>query len=329
MRILVIGSLAKKIIDTFTRPDSSNINPSTDGSLWKTLRGTWSISSNRVTTTAPSSGQTSNMPIIVKDSAFSDVDILQNSTLNGTSTALWVTDSNNWWAVGIDKVSENCNCTSYSCCNAYGCTGYGCTGYGCTSTGCTGYGCTSTGCTAYFNQPVYGCIRSGCTKYTYVSYYQYTYCSTYGCITSGVTGYVPKCTAYGCTGYGCTAYGCTGYGCTSYGCTEYGCTAPATCTTCSTCYPKYIRVFQSIANTMSSIISWSIGDVIVNSLRVKTSGDTISAQAYSDVNGEVVEGTEKTYTPSSPTKTKKFGIVITPSSLEQGSSSGGFTIDSN
>jgi hypothetical protein len=347
----VSSSVRKTIIDTFTRADPQQVTKSVDGGRWKNLRGTWSINNNKLESSDNISN--SNLPMVVQDIPFKDVNILQKSAQPGTSTALWVTDADNWWAVGIDSTTSACNCTNYECCAAYGCTGYGCTSSGCTSTGCTATGCTATGCTktgcTKTGCTSYGCQISGCTAYgcraygctgrnskgNCISFGCTSYgCQSYGCASSGCTangctGY--GCTATGCTATGCTATGCTGYGCTGSGCTSSGCTQNSTCTTCQTCYPRYIRVFQSVSNVISTIVSWNIGETAIRSFRVKTKGNIIKAQAYSDDDGSTVYGQEQTHdaSSSSPQRTNRFGIVITPSATEQSKASGGIRIDLN
>lgn len=342
---VLAAAVRKSITDTFTRANSSNINPATDGSVWTILRGVWTISGNRATTTTAASEK----PLIIQEIPFENVDILQKSPQIGTSTALWVSDANNWWAVGVDASSVNCNCVTSDCCGAYGCTttgctGTGCTGYGCIATGCTSEGCTGTGCTGwgcngyyYYSTPDV-CVGYTCTRYRWVDsanrlvcveatctswrYGISGYACTYGCTTYG-------CNQYGCNTYGCTTEGCTGTGCTTFGCTGLGCTSMTTCTTCQTCYPKYLRVIQSAANVISTTASWLIGDVVLGSFRVKTLGKQITAQAYSDVNGVVRQGSEFSTTQESATPTNKFGLTISPTQFLQGNSSGGININSN
>jgi len=341
----VTSSVRKVSEDTFQRADESGQIIATDGSRWQKLRGLWGISTNKlVSSSSPTS--LADSPIIVEDFPTKDVNILQKGTGPGTTTALWVTDENNWWAVGIDSQSTNCNCTDYSCCVAYGCTGYGCTGYGCTAYGCTATGCTATGCTAYGCTSGYGLCTSGyglCTGYGCTAYgctkYTSGKCSGYGCTRFGCTGFgctsfgctTFGCTKYGCTATGCTAEGCTASGCTSSGCTSSGCTQSSTCTTCQTCYPKYIKVFKSVASAISTLVSWTPGSDLIKSFRVKTKGNLIQVQAYSDDYGQTVYGSENVYdaTSENPQRTNRFGIMITPATMDQANYSSGIRIEIN
>lgn len=350
----VSASIRKTFTDNFTRTDPQQVTKATDGTKWKNLRGSWGIVNNKLESSDTITEST--IPIVAIDVPFKDANILQKNVGPGTATALWVTDQNNWWAVGIDSQVSDCNCVTNSCCTAYGCTGYGCTGYGCTATGCTSTGCTSTGCTATgctsgyglctsgyglctgYGCTGYGCTRYGCTRYSAGKCAAYG-CTGYGCTATGCTGFGCTsfgctkfgCTAYGCTGYGCTGYGCTATGCTSTGCTSTGCTETGNCTTCQTCYPKYIKIFKSIASVVSTITSWTPGETGIGSFRVKTKGNVIKVQTYSDTDGLTAYGEEVTYdaTPENPQKTRKFGIMITPAARDQVKYSGGIKIQIN
>ena len=283
----ISGAVRKRFKDTFQRT-STGIGTATDGSLWDTKSGTWSVSPGSLST----STSASSYPLVTQNMPYSNAQVNVVSSAQGATAALWVTDNNNWWGVGIKAAAVSCNCTNV--CSGYGCTGYGCTGYGCTSYSsyCSGYGCTGYGCVFYNRYPPYACGAYGCTGY-------------------GCTSYSSSCSEYGCTGYGCTAYGCTGY-------TQ----------SCQTCYPQYIRVLQSVAATVSELTSWTLASAVA-AFRVKTSSNTITVQPFSDSGMTSQIGSDLTYNASSPTTTKTFGLMISPSSYNQGSTISSTEINPN
>ena len=65
------------------------------------------------------------------------------------------------------------------------------------------------------------------------------------------------------------------------------------------------------------------------SFRVKTSGNVITAQAFSDAAGTTQIGTDNVYTASSSTQTTKYGIIVTPASYGQGTTLSNVTITKN
>ncbi len=138
-----------------------------------------------------------------------------------------------------------------------------------------------------------------CNCYTY--YYQcncgsQTYCGSYA---------GPYCLYY-VTSYYCSD--CPAYACST--CYQY---------VCSTCYPNYIRVLQSVSGSISALYTWTISSVAA-AFRVKTSGNSITTQAYSDTGMTSQIGSDLTYNASSPTKTKRFGLSIGTSNYNQGTS---------
>lgn len=283
----IAAAVRKKFVDTFQRT-STGMGIATDGSKWNTDRGTWNVTPGAAAT----STSASSYPMVTQDMPYSNATVSVVSSAQGATAALWVTDANNWWAVGMRQEAVSCNCTNV--CSSYGCTGYGCTGYGCTSysSSCSGYGCTGYGCVFYNRYPPYAC-------------------GAYGCTGTGCTSYSNTCSGYGCTAYGCTASGCTGY---TY--------------SCSTCYPQYIRVLQAVSNTVTEITNWTIANVAA-AFKVKTSGSAITIKPYSDAGMTTQIGSDLTYTPSSPTTTKKFGLMISPSAYNQGSTIASTTIETN
>jgi hypothetical protein len=156
-----------------------------------------------------------------------------------------------------------------------------------------------------------------CNCYTYyyscncsAYYYQCNCTTTYFCANWGCGSYQGAYFCNTCQSYGsyssCST--CTGYSCST--CSDYA---------CSTCYPNYMRVLRSVSGSVSAVYTWTLASLAA-AFRVKTSGDAITMQAYSNSNLTSQIGSDTTYTASSPAKTKRFGLSIGPSSYNQGSS---------
>jgi hypothetical protein len=81
---------------------------------------------------------------------------------------------------------------------------------------------------------------------------------------------------------------------------------------CQTCYAYYLRMLKSVGGAVSA----ATGDVSLGSapaaISVNTSGDTITAKAWSDTAMTTQLGTTQTYTPTSPTKGTGVGIIKAP-----------------
>lgn len=328
----IASSIRKRFVDTFDRADSaSDLGRATDGSLWTVLRGTWGISSNKASSsTAPSS-----YPLATIDMPKQDVQIDLKDVANGTGAALWVTDSGNWWGIAVDQETV----TTYSICGGSNCNAY---------TYVSGSNCNSysTNC----NSTSVACFPPGYLYY-------YTYCSgTYN--TSNCTGFnASTCSAYNST-KNCKSYNasnCKGYNasnCNSFatspqcnispGYMYYNCNAYSTnCSAyssysyyyCSsafyytyecnpvTTYPVYIRLYQSVANTVSQIASQTLS-AMAQSLRIVTSGSQITTKAYSDTDQVIQVDSDWVYTPTGVALTPKYGIVVTPTNYNQGSTIG-------
>lgn len=339
------SSIRKRLLDTFNRANQSGIGTASDGSLWNTLRGSFSISTNKAV------GADANYPMATQSLPFSNVEINLNGAATGSAAALWVTDSGNWWAVGLTQEATDCNCTyyynTYYYYSASTCVGYTAGNYvgpynngnyvgaTCASFYCSAYSggqCTSSVCVAYNG--------SNCNNYAYNSTNKSTRCS--GSYNAS------NCAAYGCTGY--APYVCNGYSCANYnpgymnGNMNSGYTNAATAynyacniqqtgysgpfASCSTCYPQYIRVLQSVGNTVSTITQWSISS-LASALKVKTSGSQLTISAYSDADMVTQIGSDLVYTPTSVTITPTFGITVVPSGYNQGYTTDSIEIKKN
>jgi hypothetical protein len=318
--------------DDFNRADGS-INPAEDGGLWQAIRGTFQVSSNKA-----SSLTDSNYPIAAVSSFTNDVTIDIKGT-TGSGAALWVTDSGNWWSVGVAQAPEDCNCVEYynsytytysysyiasynqgncaannnSCCGYYclynsggNCAGYSCASYN--TSNCCGYTCY--GYNAYNSKNKTG----GNCQGNYCSCYNGSNCASYSC-----SSYNPiVCGAYTCSDNtscnNCASYNtgnpnyATGYSnATGYSGPYYN---------CQTCYPAYIRIFQSVGNVVSTIVNSKI-TTVVNSLKVTTAGNQITVKAYSDSNQVTQIGSNIVYTATGATIFPRFGLTVVPSTYGQ------------
>lgn len=98
-----------------------------------------------------------------------------------------------------------------------------------------------------------------------------------------------------------------------------------TCT--GTSYNYYLRMIKSVSGTVSTVVS----DVSLASqpaaIKVTTSTNTITAQAYSDTAMTSALGSPVTTTPSSPLKGLKAGIIKAPTSYNQTSTVDNFSAE--
>ena len=113
----IASAVRNVFVDNFNRSDAGELGEATDGSKWTALRGVFTIFGNKAKTTS----SVSTYPIAsitMPDSPLDqDVVITLKGTTPGTGAALWISDTNNWWAVttGIDS-GENCQCDTCTEC---------------------------------------------------------------------------------------------------------------------------------------------------------------------------------------------------------------------
>jgi|688.fasta_scaffold34080_10 hypothetical protein len=113
----IASAVRNVFVDNFNRSNAGELGEATDGSKWTALRGVFTIFGNKAKTTS----SVSTYPIAsitMPDSPLDqDVVITLKGTTPGTGAALWISDTNNWWAVttGIDS-GENCQCDTCTEC---------------------------------------------------------------------------------------------------------------------------------------------------------------------------------------------------------------------
>jgi hypothetical protein len=316
-----LGSLAssirKKFADNFAIRSNTTggLGIASDGSYWNSVNGTIQVASGKATaTTTPTFGgagttypmATVNMPTTNNVISITDIN-------PGSSAAIWVQSSSDWWLVDVDETFNTIPGNT-----VYGATGtnYGATGNFTYASGInygfvnSNYGPVATG--NYFSVTNYGYAYSVYAPYNplniwyiYVNNSYTYYGSSYG---YGVTGsnYGPKNQNYS-TG---TNYGGVG---TNYGVVSSNATTYA--------YSQILRISKSVASTVNS----SVASIVLTtnslakaiSMKIFTSGTDITARAYSDNNFVTQVGSDLVYTATGATITTQYGIAISPSAYQQ------------
>jgi hypothetical protein len=362
----IIPSVSRRKIfkDTFDRANTTgSLGASSDGSLWSAIRGTFTVSTNK----AVSVDAASSYPAATVDMNTQNVSISIKGSTQGSTAALWVTDSGNWFGVGVDQtmvsaatlsageraliscncgtceVAGNCASPSYPCSSpSYPCgsPSYPCgsPSYPCAS---WSYNCNVTG-NRYCKADWYRCAnyayncnaynKSGYCKSSWYRCAAYAYnCNAYN------AGNCNNSSTYNCTGgyyYACGGYyyACGGYfyqcdgGVYYYACGGNNAVTFTECN-CQTCYPQYVRFIQSVSNTVTQLASWMVASVI-QSFKVVTSGTSVTITPYSDTSLATQIGSNLTHTATGIAINARYGIMVKPSSYNQGNSIEEITIES-
>lgn len=387
----ISSSIRKVLSDNFaSRANTTgSLGIATDGSTWNPVNGTITVTSGAATASStPAVGAAGTAyPMVTATLPVQDNIIELKGTQQGSSVAVWVQSSSDWWMVDVDStynaIPGNWN-YAYSQ-NAYTYVG-GYTNayfyasqpaYAPTTTSVTNYVTNTYSFTNSYTAPpnaytpsptsytspptsytAYGTnawnynysYAQGNSGYSYAnksSYFHYVTAyangvqwgnSTY--TAPGTTNYASSPTSYspGGTYYvnaanygtspGNTYYVYTGnyYNYTQYyyaggtqnttGGNYYTYQASQNATTYA--YSEILRITQSVASSVSTITSSIISTAqTIGSLRVKTKGNQITAQAFSDANLVTQIGTDLVYTATGATVTTKYGLAISPSAYQQ------------
>jgi hypothetical protein len=308
-----VKGYGKSFKDRFDRSEAS-LSRSTVGTKWSILRGSFSVGSNKLN----SGGAASEYPLSVVPTTSKNVDISIKDIGQGTTAALWVTDSGNWWGLGIDQeTNTSCNCET--CTN----TNYNSYYYACGTNYCTGTNYTYC-CNVVGNRYCSGYNTSNCRSWYYSKFtgktcsggYNGSNCASYN---GGNCNENPPYCVSGYNSYACGTNYCVGYSVAGY--YSYSCN-------CVTCYPQYVRLIQSVANTVTTITSNFISNsVIIKSIKAIVRGNTITAKIYqnTDLTGQI--GSDLVFEPTGVALTPRYGIMVKPSSYNQGSTSGEIEIE--
>lgn len=268
--------------DTFNRGNGA-LGTSSDGvSTWSVQRGNFSVDSS-MGYSSDTNNSIATVPMASSTITNAQADMYSDQ--GGMGLAFWVTDANSWWAIY----------PSYSTTTTTG-----------TTTSCSGGG---GGTYAYESLPGNTCSRS-CSGISV-----YGYCAgTFNLFTSGRTNCGVSATQSNTLNNNCGGDWWIDY------CSGGSCTVNATNVTntnYTTNYTSDIRIANQNGVQHTNTYASSLNPT--RSIAISTSGNTISYSAYSAAGkgGSVIASTS--YTPSSPSKGNRVGVIKASSPYAQGS----------
>ena len=268
----VLSSIRKKFFDDFARDNTSgDLGFSRDGRRWDAIRGIFEVFLG-----SAFARTSSDYPIASVTMPYEDVKISISPIDVGSGAALWVTDSGNWWGLGLEQEEVDCNCSFGTDCNRWNQGGLcdrwnvgNCNRWNarnCRTEECAEWACSSfnaSNCRSWTETRF--CAVFACTRWEFFGTADNPRfrCVTWNCIVPG--------SSFSCTG-GFNTSTCRSNTCVRNECTRFN---AANCNRwntrncnrwtvescnrwfefafdCEKCYPQWIRVVQSINTTIST-----------------------------------------------------------------------------
>ena len=358
MRILfstiakVLSTGLSTFLDNFSARSntSGGLGTATDGNVWKSVNGTINVVSGaaKASSTPTTYSAGSAYPLSTVNMSKSDVQIKLKGTNQGSTAAIWVQSTDEWWGITARAVqtstpgNTNYGFTTYisGYTPAYG-TYYYNYNYSTTTYGTPSF--TNYKQVAYF---VYGFNKSTSysvsgynvsysanygtrynSKYS-IAYTKYTW-ATYGANYSSSSnyGYKVNSTYYGYdsyTGYYYNTYVSNGTGTGSAPAfvgdyANYSWTWAVTGTNATTyAVNQYVDVIKSTASAVTTMSSWLVSTAqTIGSILVSISNNQITTKPYSDTGLVSQIGSDLVYTATGAVISTQFGISVSPSQYNQ------------
>jgi len=306
----VASSVRKRFVDTFSSRSNTtgSLGTATDGSRWDAINGTIEVVTGAATaTTTPSvGGSGTTYPMATVSMPTTNNVLYLANTNEGSSAALWVQSSSDWWLVNVEG-TQTTN-TNYASAQTYNYAFAQNITYGSNTSWYAVTNYTTSSSTNSYTSPGGYTVNYG---YAGPFSFRTIYSSQAGGTTwSSSTNYYAATSYYSALVYGIT-YGAY-YQYTSAG--SYYTYAAGT----TTAYNEYLKIRQSVASTVSIIASALISTTqSIKSLRVTTSGNQITARAFSDTNFVTQIGSDLVHTATGATVNTKYGIGVSPSAYNQ------------
>lgn len=98
-----LASVRERFFDSFVRANSVGLGTAADGSSWTPVSSSLNISANK----AVSPNTNTNYPMATVDMPTVDNVVELKDTAQGSSAAIWVQGSNDWYLVGQDQIQTS------------------------------------------------------------------------------------------------------------------------------------------------------------------------------------------------------------------------------
>jgi hypothetical protein len=307
----IASSVRKRFVDIFSARSNTtgSLGIATDGSQWDAVNGTIQVTTGAATaTTTPTAGGAgTTYPMATVTLPVQNNSISLAGTNEGSAVALWVQSSSDWWLVSVEGTQNTV--TNYASAQNYN--------YAFTQSMTYASGTAFTQSTNFTSSSGFSSFSSGTTFNSATrtvgspfAFQRFWASSPGGTTFAFVTNYFGATSNFSATAFTSTAGPFSTF--TSAG--TFYTYASGTTTT----YNEFLRVRQSVASTVSIITSQLISTVAsIKSLLVSTSGNQITAKAYSDNNFVTQIGADLVYTATGATVNTKYGLAVSPSTYNQ------------
>lgn len=357
---ILASSLLKNVFDSFTRTTSGSLGTSTSGASWTGLKGTWYATGSQARSDdAGSNYSLASVAIGTDTTTSADVSGGVGVAFWVSDAGSW------WAAVPFYTQTTNSTCTSGACsgtesysylvsnCNNGACSGtetYTTTSSNCPNGACSGNyvvessNCASGACSG--TEPytvVCQCTDNIICQYSFgTGFFAASQCAaingTYSSANGGTCcfsdGLSSTCNSGACSGTEIRQMQCIcSYDNINCSCTTTTNVRSCSCSTqtgtrscsCTSTQSYFLRLLRSVGGTVSTVTSdVSLGSA-ATAVKVITSGNTITAQAYSNSAMTATLGNALIHTASSPTRGPSTGLVKTPVPFSQGSTADNFS----
>lgn len=307
----VAASVRKRFFDTFSARSNTtgSLGIATDGSSWDAVNGTIQVTTGAATaTTTPTAGSSGTAyPMATVTLPVQNNSITLKDTNEGSAVALWVQSSSDWWLVSIEGTQNTV--TNYASAQNYN--------YVFAQNITYGSSTNFFASTNFFSSSSQNSFTSGTTFNSGFrtvgspwSFQRFWASSPGGTTWAWSTNFFGSTSTFSQSGFTSTAGSFYSYA--SAG--SFYTYAAGTTTT----YNEFLRIRQSVASTVSVVTSQLISTVAsIKSLLVSTSGNQITARAFSDNNFVTQIGSDLVYTATGATINTKYGLAVSPSAYNQ------------